>query len=57
MEQLRESLDAFQSPKALPASLMWEIDRIHMRNRLPIFASYDVGADWNGSGEIGEKIP
>ena len=36
---------------------MWEIDRVHMRNRLPIFGSYDVGADWNGSGEIGEKIP
>jgi len=38
-------------------SLMWEMDGVHMRNRLPIFASTDTGADWNGRGEIGEAIP
>jgi len=57
MAQLKESLSAFQSKALLPDSLMWEIDRVHMRNRLPIFASTDTGADWNGRGEIGEAIP
>ena len=33
------------------------IDRIHMMNRLPIFSSTRVGADWYGEGEIGERIP
>ena len=32
-------------------------DRIHMMNRLPIFSSTRVGADWYGEGEIGERIP
>ena len=36
---------------------MWEIDRVHMRNRLPIFASERVGKDWEGTGEIGERVP
>jgi hypothetical protein len=36
---------------------MWEIDRIHMRNRLPIFSSTRVGKEWLGEGEIGEPIP
>ena len=45
MTQLDECLAAFQEPKPLPASLMWEIDRVHMRNRLPVFSSYDVGLD------------
>jgi hypothetical protein len=37
--------------------LLWEVDRVHMRNRLPIFASTRVGSDWDGEGEIGERIP
>ena len=41
----------------LPENLMWEIDRVHMRNRLPIFASDRVGRDWDGAGEIGERVP
>mmetsp|Transcript_43744 Transcript_43744/g.81786 ORF Transcript_43744/g.81786 Transcript_43744/m.81786 type:complete len:519 (-) Transcript_43744:427-1983(-) len=57
MAQLEEDLAAFTTKDALNASLMWDIDRVHMRNRLPIFSSYDVGADWNGSGQIGERIP
>jgi hypothetical protein len=36
---------------------MWDIDVVHMRNRLPIFASTRVGKDWYGEGEIGESIP
>jgi hypothetical protein len=36
---------------------MWEIDRVHMRNRLPIFSSERVGSDWAGAGEIEERIP
>ena len=41
----------------LPESAMWEIDRVHMRNRNPIFASTRAGIDWNNEGEIGERIP
>lgn len=55
--QLDEALRAFSDPRPLDASLMWEIDRVHMRNRLPIFSSERVGADWAGEGEIGERIP
>jgi len=36
---------------------MWDIDRIHMRNRLPIFSSTRTQPDWDGEGEIGEPIP
>ena len=43
--------------QVLPAELVWEIDRVHMRNRLPIFSSTRVGKDWYGEGEIGEPIP
>ena len=57
MTQLEEDLKYFQNPKPLPAELMWEIDRVHMRNRLPIFSSTRVGADWDGEGQIGEPIP
>ena len=42
---------------ARPQEVLWEIDRVHMRNRLPIFASTRTGADWFGEGEIGEPIP
>ena len=41
----------------LPEGLLWEIDRVHMRNRLPIFSSNRVGREWDGEGEIGEPIP
>lgn len=57
MDQLRESLDIFVKKEPLPDDLMWEIDRIHMRNRLPLFSSSRVGKDWFGEGEIGEPIP
>ena len=57
IEQLRETLDIFVKKDPLPNELMWEIDRIHMRNRLPLFSSNRVGKDWFGEGEIGEPIP
>ena len=57
MKQLEESIRIFQSNQQLSRELMWEIDRVHMRNRLPIFASDRAGADWYGEGEIGERIP
>ena len=57
LAQLEEDLAYFQSKKPLSAELLWEIDRVHMRNRLPLFASTRVGADWYGEGEIGEPIP
>jgi len=55
--QLDEDLSYFKNTKALPPQLLWEVDRIHMRNRLPIFSSTRVGEDWDGEGEIGEPIP
>ena len=57
MAQLDESLKHFGNTKPLPQSIMWEIDRVHMRNRLPIFSSTRVGKDWDGEGQIGEPIP
>lgn len=58
MEQLKQTIDFFAADsKPLDPQLMWEIDRVHMRNRLPIFSSERVGSDWDGAGEIGERIP
>lgn len=57
MEQLEQSLDFFTKSKPLSEDVMWAIDRVHMKNRLPIFSSDRVGKDWNGEGEIGETIP
>ena len=57
MNQLEESIRIFQDKKRLEPELLWQIDKVHMRNRLPIFSSTRVGDDWNGEGEIGENIP
>jgi len=57
LAQLEEDLNAFRVEKALPDRFLWEVDRVHMRNRLPIFSSQRVQPDWNGSGQIGEPIP
>lgn len=57
MKQLEESIKYFTVAEPLPEELMWEIDRVHMKNRLPLFSSDRVGQDWNGEGEIGESIP
>ena len=56
ISQLDEDLAYFKKGP-LPQDLLWEVDRVHMRNRLPIFASTRVGKDWDGEGEIGESIP
>lgn len=67
--QLEESLDIFSAPPMvefdddaqiqyyLPEDLLWEIDRVHMRNRLPIFSSTRTQPGQMGRGEIGENIP
>jgi aryl-alcohol dehydrogenase-like predicted oxidoreductase len=55
--QLDDSLRVFTIKELLSDDIMWEIDRVHMRNRLPIFSSNRVGKDWDGEGEIGEPIP
>lgn len=57
MKQLEEDLKIFQKNELLDPQLLWDIDRIHMKNRLPIFSSNRVGSDWYGEGEIGERIP
>lgn len=57
LQQLKESVAFFTKKDPLPDDVMWEIDRVHMRNRLPIFCSERVGKDWYGEGEIGETIP
>mmetsp|Transcript_17404 Transcript_17404/g.19498 ORF Transcript_17404/g.19498 Transcript_17404/m.19498 type:complete len:117 (-) Transcript_17404:1128-1478(-) len=57
MQQLKETLDILTKKEDLSQELMWEIDRIHMKNRLPLFSSNRVGKDWLGEGEIGEPIP
>jgi len=55
--QLRETLDILSSKDTLPPDVMWEIDRIHMKNRLPLFSNSRTEKDWFGRGEIGEAIP
>jgi aryl-alcohol dehydrogenase-like predicted oxidoreductase len=57
IDQLRETLKYFRTKELLPDDVMWDIDVIHMRNRLPIFSSNRVGKEWLGQGEIGESIP
>ena len=56
MKQLKESIKCFTLKEPLSEKIMWDIDVIHMRNRLPIFRSEQVGQDWLGQGEIGETI-
>jgi aryl-alcohol dehydrogenase-like predicted oxidoreductase len=55
--QLQDSLKHFTKNEPLGRDIMWEIDMIHMQNRLPIFSSERVGRDWYNEGEIGERIP
>jgi len=57
MKQLEECIKYFTMKEPLSEDIMWEIDMVHMRNRLPIFSSNRVGKDWLGEGEIGEPIP
>lgn len=57
IKQLQESVKIFSEKQPLSDEIMWDIDVVHMRNRLPIFSSEHVGRDWRGEGEIGEPIP
>lgn len=57
MQQLEDSLGYFTVKEPLSDDILWDIDMVHMRNRLPIFSSSRVRRDWYGEGEIGEKIP
>ena len=61
MAQLTEDLAYFRQEAQLPRELMWEIDRVHMKNRLPIFASTKLGKDDSegefGFGEVDEIVP
>lgn len=58
MKQLEEDLKAMNfTQEPLSDDLMWEIDRVHMRNRLPIFSSERTESSSPSSGEIGEPIP
>ena len=52
MDQLQETMKYFKIRDPLPEKVMWEIDRVHMRNRLPIFSSNRVGSDWFGEGKL-----
>jgi len=57
LAQLEEDIAYYTDTKPLSPELLWEVDRVHMRNRLPIFSNTRVGEDWYGEGEIGERIP
>ena len=54
MKQLEEQIKIFQkgNKERLSDQLLWDVDAVHMRNRLPIFSSTRVGNDWNGEGEL-----
>ena len=57
LSQLEADLRFYKAAKDLPRSAMLDIDRVHMKNRLPIFASEDIVPDYDGEGFIGEPIP
>ena len=57
IDQLRETMEIVTMKDPLSEDLMWEDDRAHMRNRLPLFSSNRVGRQWYGEGEIVEPIP
>jgi len=56
-KQLQETLDILSTQESLPADVMWEIDRVHLKNRLPLFSNSRAGKGWRGVGQIREKIP
>ena len=58
-DQLRETIAWASKASSAPLdpTLKWEIDRIHMKNRNPIFANDRVPFEWYGGGGIGEPIP
>ena len=59
LAQLDASIDAYRKAAKGPLDpqLLWDIDRVHLQNRLPLFANDEAGRDWRGEGFIGERIP
>jgi len=59
LDQLDASIAAYRAAaKApLPRQLLWDIDRVHLQNRLPLFANDIAASDWYNEGLIGERIP
>jgi len=58
LAQLREDIKYMSNPEPLPESLSVQIDRVHMRNRNPIFSSTGPYNEDNPYlGLIGERIP
>uniref|UniRef100_A0A7S3ZQL0 NADP-dependent oxidoreductase domain-containing protein n=1 Tax=Pelagomonas calceolata TaxID=35677 RepID=A0A7S3ZQL0_9STRA len=59
LAQLDASIDAYRKAAKgpLPDQLLWDIDRVHLQNRLPLFANDEAGKDWRNEGFIGERIP
>mmetsp|Transcript_14429 Transcript_14429/g.43089 ORF Transcript_14429/g.43089 Transcript_14429/m.43089 type:complete len:462 (+) Transcript_14429:193-1578(+) len=57
MDQLEASIEAFKKGPIKDPQLLWEIDRVHLQNRLPLFANDEAGKDWYNEGYIGERIP
>ena len=67
LPQLEEALKVYEAEPTtewdnghleyLDEDVLWAVDRVHMRNRLPIFSSDRVEKGWYGQGEIGERIP
>ena len=60
VDQLKETLkwaERAETEGPLPPELSWECDRVHMKNRNPIFANDNVPKEWRGQGLLGENIP
>jgi len=57
VEQLKEQLAWTNKGAALTEDLLWDIDRVHMKHRNPIWSNENVPRDWFGTGLIGEPIP
>lgn len=59
LAQLDASIAAFRraAKAGLSNQLLWDIDRVHLQNRLPLFALDNAGDDWSNRGIIGERIP
>ncbi|KAH8058291.1 oxidoreductase [Aureococcus anophagefferens] len=59
LAQLDATVAAFKGAAKgpLPAQLRWEIDRVHLQNRLPLFSNDEAQSDWLGEGFIGERLP
>lgn len=55
--QFQQDLSFYKNKEPLPVGMLMEIDRVHMRNRLPIFSSTGPYGEYGDEGLIGERIP